>query len=517
MGPAALLRRAPAARAAGRARRVAAIDLGGSSVRAGLFDERGRLLALRSRPHRFIQGEDGAPFTRELDAEAAWRAATACIRGAMRDAGVRSDEVEAVAAAGQRHGLALITDEGRTLYVGPTSEARAFFHGQVIEEDFGAEIYAATGHLPALLGAPAKLRWLAEALPDFDQATRVLTLDGWLAHRLSGEAVMTPVGGVVLGLVDLRSLEWADDLLDRIGFPRGLLPRLATPASVIGEVSPRAARETSLAVGTPVVAAGPDTQCGLLGMGAAAPGAAGILAGSTAPVQMVLDRPVLDAERRTWTGAHVLEDRWVIESGATDAGGAVAWLADLVLGGGPGAARAFDRVASKAPAGSGGALAFLGPRQADASDLGPRWGGLLFATPLAASPMDRGRLFRAALENVAYAIRANVEQIERVAGRAPDSIAVSGGLTASRTFCRILTDVLGSPVRVTAAESSALGAAICAAAGVGWYASLPAAARRMAARGRTLKPDAGAALEYNEHYRRWLGMAHRLEEAGDLL
>ena len=121
------------------------------------------------------------------------------------------------------------------------------------------------------------------------------------------------------------------------------------------------------------------------------------------------------------------------------------------------------------------------------------------------------------MENVAYAIRANVEQIERVAGRTPDSIAASGGLTASRTFCRILTDVLGSPVRVTAAESSALGAAICAAAGAGWYAGLPAAARRMAARGRTLKPEAGAALEYNEHFQRWLGMAHRLEEAGDLL
>ena len=267
-----------------------------------------------------------------------------------------------------------------------------------------------------------------------------------------------------------------------------------------------------------MVAAGPDTQCGLLGMGAAAPGAAGILAGSTAPVQMVLDRPVLDAERRTWTGAHVLEDRWVIESGATDAGGAVAWLADLVLGGGPGVARMFDRAAAKAPAGSGGALAFLGPRQADASDLGPRWGGLLFATPLAASSIDRGGLFRAALENVAYAIRANVEQIERVAGR-------DAGLHRRLRRADREPDVLSYPYRRAwgrrcasrRSESSALGAAICAAAGAGWYAGLPAAARRMAARGRTLKPEAGAALEYNEHFQRWLGMAHRLEEAGDLL
>ncbi len=517
MGPAAHLRRPPATRSAGRPCCVAAIDVGGSSVRAGLFDERGRLLALRSRPHRFTDAGDGGAFARDLDAEAVWQAAAACLRGAMRDAGVRAGEVEGVAATGQRHGLALVADDGRTLYLGLTSEARAFFHGQAIEEEYGDEIYTTTGHLPALIAAPAKVRWLAESLPDFDQARLVLTLDGWLAHRLSGEAAMTPAGGIVIGLVDLRSREWATGLLDRLKFPRDLLPGLAAPGSVVGEVSPRAARETGLSAGTPVVAAGPDTECGLLGMGAAAPGAAGVLAGSTAPVQMVLDRPALDAERRAWTGAHVVDDCWVVESGATDAGGAVAWLADLALGGGPDAMRAFERAASKAPVGGAGALAFLGPRQADASDLGPRWGGLLFTTPLAASGVGRGELFRAALENAAYAIRANVEQIARVAGRGPDSIAAAGGLTASRTFRRILTDVLGSPVRIAATEATALGAAVCAAVGAGWYGDLPAAARRMTGRGRTLKPDAGAALEYDEHYRRWLGMARRLEEAGDLL
>ena len=515
MGPAAHLGRPPAARSAGRRRCVAAIDVGGSSIRAGLFDERGRLVALRSRPHRFADAGDA--FARDLDADTVWRAAAACVRGALRDAGVRAGDVEAVAATGQRHGLALITDDGRTLYLGLTSEARAFFHGQAIDEEYGDEIYATTGHLPALIAAPAKVRWLAESLPDFDQARRVLTLDGWLAHRLSGEVAMIPAGGIVIGLVDLRSREWATDLLDRLAFPRDLLPALAAPGSVIGEVSPRAARETGLPAGTPVVAAGPDTQCGLLGLGAAEPGAAGVLAGSTAPVQMVLDRPVLDAERRAWAGAHVLDDRWVVESGATDAGGAVAWLAELVLDGSADAMRALDRAASRAPVGSAGALAFLGPRQADASDLGPRWGGLLFATPLAASGLDRGALFRAALENAAYALRANVEQIERVAGRAPDSIAAAGGLTASRTFRRILTDVLGSPVRTAATEATALGAAVCAAAGAGWYGDLPAAACRMTRRGRTLKPDPGAALEYDEHYRRWLGMARKLEEAGDLL
>ena len=515
MGPAAHLKRPRAARAAGKARCVAAIDMGGSAIRAGLFDERGRLLALRSHPLHFSVLGGGDP--QEFDTDAVWRSAASALRGAMRAAGVRAKNVEAVAATGQRHGLALIANDGRTLYLGPTAEPRAFFHGQAIDEEYGDEIYAVTGHLPALIAAPAKVRWLAESLPDFDQTRRVLTLDGWLAHRLSGEAAMTPTGGIVIGLVDLRSREGAIDLLDRLEFPRDLLPALAAPGSVIGEVSPRAARETGLAAGTPVVAAGPDTECGLLGMGVAAPGAAGVLAGSTAPVQMVLDRPVLDAERRAWTGAHVLDDQWVVESGATDAGGAVTWLAELILDGGPGAMRAFDRAASKAPVGSAGALVFLGPRQADASDLGPRWGGLLFATPLAASPIDRGSLFRAALENAAYAIRANLEQIERVAGQGPDAITVGGGLTASLTFRRILTDVLGSPVRIAATEATALGAAVCAAAGAGWYAGLPAAARRMAGRRRTLKPDPVAALEYGEHYRRWLGMARHLEQADDLL
>ena len=491
--------------------------MGGSSVRAGLFDERGRLLALRSRPHRFT-GDGATGFARNLDADAVWRDAAACLRGAMRDAGARTGDVEAVAATGQRHGLALITEGGRTLYLGLTSEARAFFHGQAIDEEHGAEIYAATGHLPALIAAPAKVRWLAESLPDFDQARRVLTLDGWLAHRLSGEAAMTPAGGIVIGLVDLRTREWATGLLDRLEFPRDLLPALAAPGSVIGEVAPRAARETGLAAGTPVVAAGPDTECGLLGMGrrpcperrvcspAARRPSRWCSTGPCSTPNAALGRA------RTWS----MTVGWS-KAGATDSGGAVAWLAELVLDGSADAMRALDRAASRAPVGSAGALAFLGPRQADASDLGPRWGGLLFATPLAASGPDRGALFRAALENAAYAIRANLEQIERVAGRPPDSITAAGGLTASRTFRRTLADVIGSPVRTAATEATALGAAVCAAAGAGWYGDLPAAACRMTGGGRTLKPNPGAALEYDEHYRRWLGMARKLEEAGDLL
>ncbi len=285
----------------------------------------------------------------------------------------------------------------------------------------------------------------------------------------------------------------------------------------MGSLSDYAAAATGLRSGTPVVAAGPDTQCGLLAIGAHETGDLGILAGSTAPIQMVVGKPVLDPDQRTWTGAHILPDRWVVESGTTDAGGALMWLAEILIGDATDALRRFDRLAAKASPGSLGSLAMLGPRQADSTNLGPRWGGFLLTTPLTASRIDRSHLIRAAMENVAFAIKANIEQIEKVAGAASTSISVAGGLTASRSFCRILTDVLGSGLRVAPSEATALGAAICAASGVGLHADLESACKHMVGSSRLLQPDPVPSLEYEGLYERWRLMSNHMDQARDIL
>ncbi|MCH7554214.1 MAG: hypothetical protein IIC82_09495, partial [Chloroflexi bacterium] len=245
----------------------------------------------------------------------------------------------------------------------------------------------------------------------------------------------------------------------------------------------------------------------------------GVVAGTTAPVQMTVEHCLVDDAARTWSGLHVTPGMWIIESNAGDAGGAYGWLAATTFSSeGEGAFATMDRLAARVPPGANGALAYLGPRLANAADMSPRWGGLLFPTPFIVGPVDRGHLARAALENLAFAIHANVNQLQSIAAAEVEKVYVGGGMARGRAFLPIVAGVLGKQVcHSRTYEVTALGAAMCAAAGTGCYRSLEEASREMAQRARPVDPDPLQVMEYEEHYERWRTVGEALQGMSDAL
>jgi autoinducer 2 (AI-2) kinase len=128
-----------------------------------------------------------------------------------------------------------------------------------------------------------------------------------------------------------------------------------------------------------------------------------------------------------------------------------------------------------------------------------------------APPLTRPKMARAILENIAFAIRGNLAQLEEVSGKSVESLMLCGGLTKADLFNRIVADVCQIPVKVpTIREASALGAAICAAVGVGAYPDLVTAAKRMAGWEEIAEPDAAMRGKYRTLYKRWLKTYHKL-------
>ena len=120
----------------------------------------------------------------------------------------------------------------------------------------------------------------------------------------------------IVPIYDIRERAWAWDWIDRLGLPRSLFLEPSEPGTVIGELSADAASRLGLRAGTPVAVGGAATQCGLLGVGALEPGDAVVVAGTTAPVEIVLSEPLPDPDIRCWQGRHLVADRSVIESSA---------------------------------------------------------------------------------------------------------------------------------------------------------------------------------------------------------
>ena len=494
-------------------RHIIVIDAGSSRARCFVLDQNADVVSSRSAEWRHAQVDDASPYAREFDSDWLWRTMCGLLSDALGDANVPPRSIAAVTATSQRQGVVFLDGDGREVYAGPNLDLRAVFEGGAIDEEMRDRVYATTGHTPSLFFAPAKMRWFQEHRAEaFGRVASVVTLADWLVWKLSGQLACEPALAGEAGLLDVPERRWCTALLADLGLPDNEHVPLVDAGTLAGRVTRSVAREPALPEGTLVAVAGPDTQCGLLGMGAVSVGQVGVVAGWSAPALMVTDRPVLPAAMQTWAGCHVLNDLWTLESTSGDAGNAYRWLADTLWGGAKDAYHEMDAEAGRAPAGSEGAMAFLGPSPMDMGRVGMRQGGLLFPVPLTFSDLGRGHLARSALEALAFSTRANLERLERVAGASARSVAVGGGMVQTATWVNVLANVVGREIAVSPSPHvSALGAYVCAATALGELESLEQGAAVMAERLNTVEPEAGARLEYQDHYERWTQLLDELE------
>ncbi len=447
---------------AGPGRTVLAIDLGSSSVRAGVADVSGRLLSTERRaPVMRDQGVAG-DLAVEFDPEPTWGLIVEAARAAIAEPAV---DVGAIAVTSQRQGIALLDRDGKTLYAGPNTDMRAVFQGAAIDEDHADLVWRTTGHLPSYLAAWARIKWFQEEQPAlFDRISAVVTLSDWIAFRLSGELSVNHAAGVEAGLIELRSGAPATDIAKAVGLDGIPIPKSVTPPVPAGNLRADVADALGLSSDIPVFNAGPDTQTGLYGMGVTAPGAAGIVAGWSCAIQRVTEGPVLDPERGLWAGRHVEPGKWILEANLGIMGGAYSWLCGMIS---PDenpaeAMKRLNREALDAPAGGSGLTAHLGPALTNMSSAGLGAGGLVFPVPLALQAPVPGEIARAALESFGFAIRAGLERIDELSGTPSTSLAVGGGMTRSSAFTELLASILGRAVDVGGAEATLTGAAMLA-------------------------------------------------------
>jgi sugar (pentulose or hexulose) kinase len=114
----------------------------------------------------------------------------------------------------------------------------------------------------------------------------------------------------------------------------------------------------------------------------------------------------------------------------------------------------------------------------------------------------RAHVYRAILEGLAYALREGKERIERRSGVPITQLRVSGGGSQSDAAMQLTADIFGLPTaRPHVYETSALGAAIDAAVGLGLYPDFPAAIAAMTRVGKVFEPVAANQAMYDRLYR----------------
>jgi len=487
---------------------VAAVDFGGSGLRAAVYDRDARCVGLARRAWSAFPAP-GTEHGTEFDGPAVW----ALVADALAEVTAgRSADVAAVGVTAVRLGCALIGDRGE-LYCGPNIDGRARVEGMELWRRHGDALYRLSGHAPPVASASARLMWFARHQPErLRDARQLLSLEGWLVWRLTGAFAAEPAASAATGLLDVATREWSDELCHMTGADPALLPPLYEAGVPMGSVSARAA-DTGLPAGTPVTIAGGDTHAGLLALGALEPGTAGVVAGATAPVMAVGDRWVHDATARCWTEPHPVRGRWVVESNVGEVGGPAVWLAGLL---GVDVAD-LDDLASASVAGAGGVSAFLGPMAMHATDMPlARRGGIDVPLTYGMRTTGPADLARAFVENVAFALATARSWADAPLG-APSRLRLGGGVSRLRALAHVLAGVVGDEVLVADdPEVTLRGTAAAAAAAAGWFASVGDAAAGFATSCTSVPPEDHE--RYAELQRAWYDEQERRVVArfGDL-
>ncbi len=488
------------------------LDAGTGGAKCTVFDLQGRLLAMRSERWDYaVVAHGDVPMVKEYSFDPAvfWHTLARAARDALRAAAVDPSSVLGVATTSQREGCVFLDASGAEVYAGPNLDSRGFMEGLEVLGVLGVErLYEITGHSAPFIFPLARYLWYRKQ--SGPPVARILMINDWMTYRLCGVAVTEPSNATESMLFDLRQRQWSEDILREFDIPGEVLPAICRSGERVGSVSADAAQLTGLRAGTPVFTGGADTQCALLGAGALDPGDVAAIFGTTTPVQAVVSEPLLDPAANLWAGCHVVADRWVIESNAGSTGDAYLWLLDLLM---PDDRERYARAEQLAATErDSGAFMFVGPRIFDLTKIRPDMpGGILFRFPTLQLRPSAGNLLRALLQSIAYAVRANIQQIAAVTGRAPARLTVGGGMSRGDLLVQLTADTIGVPVRRAAeAESTGLGCAMLIAAGAGAYADTRGAVAAMS-RHDEIEPDDARRAECDSGFAKWRELYDSLE------
>jgi glycerol kinase len=299
-------------------------------------------------------------------------------------------------------------------------------------------------------------------------------------------------------LMDLQTLDWDEKILQILGIPREILPRIVPSSD--SNTWGTTLKDGPLSAGTPICGALGDQQAALVGQTCFDQGEAKNTYGTGCFLLLNTGHfPVPSRQGLLTTLGYQINDQrpvYCLEGSIAISGALVQWLRDnlgLIT-----SAPEIEDLA-KTVADNGGAYfvpAFSGL-------FAPYWrsdarGVIVGLTRY----VNKGHIARAVLEATAYQARDIVEAMNKDSGVELTSLKVDGGMVGNEILMQFQSDILDVPViRPKVAETTALGAAYAAGMAVGFWSGVEDL-RQNWAEDKTFHPAMESTVR-ETYYRQW--------------
>jgi len=448
---------------------IGALDQGTTSTRFMIIDHDGKIIAMDQKEHQQIYPKPGWV---EHDPQEIWTNTVEVMRGAMEKADLKPEDLSAIGITNQRETTvvwekatgnpicnAIVWQDTRTDGI-----CKELF------ETFGQERFQKKTGLPlATYFSGPKIKWILDNIPNSREKAKrgeILfgNIDTWIIWNLTGEHITDGTNASRTMLMDLKTLQWDNEILEILDIPTCILPQIRSSSEIY-------AYTRKVMEGIPVAGVLGDQQAALFGQVCFDPGEAKNTYGTGCFMLMNTGcDPVPSKSGLLTTLGYKLGSNppvFALEGSVAMAGALVQWMRDNLKMIEQSAD--IEKLANQVE--DSGGIYFV---PAFSGLFAPYWrsdarGAIVGLTRY----VTNAHFARAVLESAAYQTREILDVMNKDSGVELTSLKVDGGMVYNELLMQFQSDILNVPViRPRMTETTALGAAYVAGLAVGYWQDL---------------------------------------------
>lgn len=497
---------------------ILGIDIGTTSLKAAVFDQRGEQRAAAVVEYTLL-----TPDVQFVEAPCGiyLESIVKCMEAIRAKGTVDTGEIRVISFSVQGETLCLLDGEGNPLGNAIVwMDNRAGDEAEQLREKFGDELcYRITGQVSFEACWPAaKLLWVRNHQPElFARLGHVLLLEDYVIYQLTGAFVSECSLLTSTEYWNIRTKEYWPEMLEFLGLSKTWLPRVMESGEPVGTILPEMAALLGVSPEALVCTGCLDQVAGAIGVGNIRPGIFSENIGAALAICVPTEKLVYDASRTMPVHYFGRRDTYMMHT-FTTGGMCLRWFRDnfcqneilMQEASGLDAYYLMDQEAAKVSPGSDGLIALPHLQGSMAPDVNLNAKAVFYGATLR---HRKEHFIRSIMESLGYIICRNIEAIDAM-GLEIKEIRTLGGGSKSDVWNQIKADITGRTIHITQSsqDTACLGAAILGGVAAGLFESIESACDEMVKIKKSYVPNQENHRIYREQYEKFKMLFSALEE-----
>ena len=440
---------------------VLGLDLGTSSLKGILVDKSGKIVATKAAEYPLHTPKQGYS---EQDPELWVKAADTVIKELINEFGDILSSLEGISFSGQMHSLVLLDADNKPLRNAILwNDVRTTKQCETIMSKAKDKMIQITKNVALEGFTLPKILWVQENEPEIWSKVKHFVLPkDYLGFWLTGNKQMEYSDAAGTLLLDVEKQQWSLDIAKEFNIPEYVLPKLVGSSDKIGLLKPELVEYFGFTKDVPIFAGGADNACAAIGAGITKEGQAMCSIG-TSGVFLTYEGDVKDYNGKIHFFNHVVRDKFYSMGVTLAAGNSLDWFKQTFA-----SDNSFEELLSGIGELPLGGLLFtpyiVGERT-------PHPDSKIRGSFIGMDTNHTKKHFaKAVLEGITFSLKDSAILMEEVSGKAFDRIVSVGGGAKNKDWLQMQADIFNATIVTLETEQGpAMGAAMLAALGAGWF------------------------------------------------